>query len=921
MCNVSTEDYDIILLTETFLNSDILTSELGLDEYIVFRCDRSELTSTCQTQGGVLVAIKNCFSCRLLVPPTVNVEQLFIKLTIGCHKILLGNSYISGVSSVDIYEGFCFSLMHLVESDNFTDIIVWGDFNLPNVLWQKCETGSVPTGVLRNEVIAIADCITYLGLYQLINIPNIYGNFLDLMFCNHPNVDVKVCPQPLLKLDLPHPAFECCFKLNNSVIPPLCDYFYLNFKLADFDQICACLSFVDWSFLSECDDVNAVVSMFYEVLDQIVIQFTPVSRFKTPKFPKWMNHALKSLIIEKKLAHKRFKTLKTDENYVKFSNLRSQCRILSKNSYQHFVQGQLHDRKSFWRFVNSKKLDLEYPKSMCFNDVETDDPQMIAEMFKQHFSYVYSENQGPCINQNFKSDKCINLTSLSVSSVEIFNKIESLNGNLGVGPDGIPAILLRNCKCVLSDVLCKIFNLSLATGIFPTAWKRSYVTPVFKDGDKSDIKNYRAISKISVIAKVFESIIYDKLSPCVMNIIINEQHGFTKGKSTVSNLLTYEHHLLNAFENKYQVDAVYTDFSKAFDRVDHGILVNKLRSIGIHGSLLKWLESNVTNRYQVVKIKNHISSVIGVTSGVAQGGHLSSLLYNVFANDIKDVFVDCLFLGFADDLKIFKIVRNRGDCLALQDDLNRFSHWCNINRLTLNTDKCKAITFCKIKNPLIYEYSLNDTILQRTNLVRDLGVWLDSELTLVSHIEKMTSKAMRLLGFVFRSLREVNDVFIVRDVYCALVRSLLEYASSVWQPCYAVHRDSIERIQTKFLKRIGLKLGIPYEDINCHDLMNLLNLTPLENRRVVFDIYTLFKIINNKIDAPDLLALVGFHIPSRESRNKTLFHIPCHRTNYSVNSPLTRMCVRANSVMQRCNKVDFFNDSSKVFLKKVRGAV
>ena len=128
---------------------------------------------------------------------------------------------------------------------------------------------------------------------------------------------------------------------------------------------------------------------------------------------------------------------------------------------------------------------------------------------------------------------------------------------------------------------------------------------------------------------------------------------------------------------------------------------------------------------------------------------MCSLLFDIFMNDIKGIFVNCLFLGFVDDLKMFKI-GNKCDCLAMQKDLNKFSHWCNVNNLTLNTDKCKVITFCNIKNPLVYEYSLNNTILQRTNLVKDLGKWLDYEVTFVSHIEKMTSRAMLLLVFKFK---------------------------------------------------------------------------------------------------------------------------------------------------------------------------
>lgn len=161
-----------------------------------------------------------------------------------------------------------------------------------------------------------------------------------------------------------------------------------------------------------------------------------------------------------------------------------------------------------------------------------------------------------------------------------------------------------------------------------------YVTPIFKEGDKSDIKNYRAISKTSLISKIFESIVADKITPLFKHLIMIEQHGFVRSRSTISNLLCYEQYLLEAFEMGYQVDSIYTDFSKAFDRVDHDILLRKLETMGVFGMLLDWFRSNITGRKQAIKIKNYVSSQIDVTSGVAQGGHLSAFLFNCFINDV-----------------------------------------------------------------------------------------------------------------------------------------------------------------------------------------------------------------------------------------------------------------------------------------------
>lgn len=140
----------------------------------------------------------------------------------------------------------------------------------------------------------------------------------------------------------------------------------------------------------------------------------------------------------------------------------------------------------------------------------------------------------------------------------------------------------------------------------------------------------------------------------------------------------------------------------------------------------------------------------------------------------------------------------------------------------------------------------------------------------------------------------------------------------MWQPYYAVHKEKLERVQNRFLKRIGFKLGIPYENINCEEIRKLLNLSSLESRRNFFDVCLLYKILNNIMDTPELLADIGLHISPINSRNSELFYINFHRTNYGLNSPISRLCKLTNDVMKNCDSIDIFNDSFNQFRSKVR---
>jgi len=200
--------------------------------------------------------------------------------------------------------------------------------------------------------------------------------------------------------------------------------------------------------------------------------------------------------------------------------------------------------------------------------------------------------------------------------------------------------------------------------------------PVFKSGDINHVVNYRPVSIISIIPKIFEGTVYKKISPLFNNFITDDQYGFMSGRSTTTNLLTLQHFILNAFKLNSQVDVIYTDFANAFDKIDHSILAKKLYQSGLRGSFFSWQVSFLFGRKQYVKFKNYSSYMYNVTSGVPQGSHLAPLLFNTYINDISNINSNILL--FADDAKIFRFVKTLLDTKLLQDDLNNISNWCVI---------------------------------------------------------------------------------------------------------------------------------------------------------------------------------------------------------------------------------------------------
>lgn len=377
-----------------------------------------------------------------------------------------------------------------------------------------------------------------------------------------------------------------------------------------------------------------------------------------------------------------------------------------------------------------------------------------------------------------------------------------------------------------------------------------------------------------------------------------------RGRSTTTNLVTFIDSVTAGMELGGQVDAIYTDYSKAFDRIDHTILLAKLYAAGIRGDLYRWFKSYVADRCQTVVLNGFASASSLIPSGVPQGSILGPLLFNLFINDISVCFQHSDFLLFADDMKIFKIINTNHDLHLLQLDLDNLNNYCTLNKLDLNVDKCCCITFSRSTKALRFCYKINNKFLPRAETVVDLGVTLDSKLLFDKHIEKILAKAMKTLGFLFRITKDFQSVKTLKILFCCLVRSHLEYASQVWNPCYDKYINLLEKPQRKFLKRINFKHNIfspDYVDSCKHH-----HFLPLVKRREAADLSFLHNIVLNLIDCPSLLSKIKLKIPTRFAcRRKYLkLHAPFCRTNYRQNSFFIRTVNLFNS--EYSENVDLF---------------
>ena len=534
--------------------------------------------------------------------------------------------------------------------------------------------------------------------------------------------------------------------------------------------------------------------------------------------------------------------------------------------------------------------------------------QDICDKFSNYFQSSFLLNT-QTISGGYRNcySNSLSLNNIEISEGEISKYLHSLDCNKGAGPDGLPPLFLKKCARVLCKPLCIIYNKSLQTCTFPTKWKMAHITPIHKSGCLQDITNYRPISILSAAGKILEKIVQNTLYCHVKHLLHNNQHGFLPHKSTASNLVKYVTDLSDVLDKGGEVHSIYTDFKKAFDLVHHDILLYKIEHMGIHGSLLRWCESYLKNRSQLVSVHGFKSAPALVSSGVPQGSHLGPIFFLIFVNDISHV-IKSNFLMYADDLKIYRAIDSLDDTQLLQDDLHRIHQWCAESGMILNTNKCCHIRFTRRRIPLALTYYIDQVPLSEVTSVRDLGVIIDTTLSFRGHFDAIINKASRLTGFVSRQMKVFKEPKISILIYNCLVRSILEYCSPVWSPGYQIHSDRLERIQKRFL------YYITYNSKKCEQLFTYdsrvdhYNMTTLQKRRKILDLMFLFKLIHGAIDAPDILESLHFTIPRPGSRllNRKTFSLPYCKTNLGQHSPLYRICSLYNSIRF---KFDLFSGS------------
>ena len=592
----------------------------------------------------------------------------------------------------------------------------------------------------------------------------------------------------------------------------------------------------------------------------------------------WVDSSVNRALTHKSFCHKLYKCFKDTEHDTVFKSILDRaienvniCGSMAKaryewNLFSGFAPGSVKKFYSYCSKVLKSKQNVA-----CLVDRDgsyVTDSFSIAELFSEQFTVqpLAGVSDTPRVHPNVTAT----LSSVDVHEIDILNYLKELNTNSSPGPDNLSPGLLKNIRFAISKPLSIIFSASLASSALPAAWLCSNVTPVYKNkGSPNVVCNYRPISLTCISLKCLESIICtaicDHLS---VNGLTNPyQYGFVKGLSTEVQLLTVLDKWTEYLDRGLCFDVVYVDFSRAFELMGHDQILYRLYQLGISGQILSWLHTYLTNRNQRVKVDGKYSSIAKVNCGVPQGSLLGPLLFLIYVSEIPDLFAGAISVfQYADDTKLFHVIKNLNDCYRLQDSLTLLYDWCNEWGLKFNV--CKTRVLHMGNNNLNFAYTVGGERLKVVSEIQDLGIYFSQNLKFATHIKHICKTANYRLYLLRKCFKCSNLDFRIK-MYTTYIRPVLEGCSTVWSPYLLKDINDIESVQKRFLR-----WALPHLP-SYDDRLRESKLPSLQSRRTFKDLVMCFKILCLPNYLPNVSNMFTVNVASTRGHNKKLYKHHC----------------------------------------------
>ena len=526
-----------------------------------------------------------------------------------------------------------------------------------------------------------------------------------------------------------------------------------------------------------------------------------------------------------------------------------------KEYYSNLILQNHNNSKKVWKCLKDiipKSADIS-PHTIHVNGANISDSESIAEAFNEFFITNATKITKDIPRQSYSEEAresnvndCSKFSLHPVTLEIVIKEIDHLSQDKATCEDGISCKILKLSKHVIAQSLTDIINMSLIRGVVPCAWKRARVVPIFKSGDISSLSNYRPISILPIVSKIVERAVHKQLSEFLdaNNILHPNQSGFRPMHSTNTILMKLVSQWSLNIDNKLLIGVAFVDLRKAFDTVDHEVLISKLTSIGCTKESIKWFKSYLSDREQITYFKGKKSNSLMIKMGVPQGSILGPLLFSIYVNSMPNCTSNGIIDMYADDTTL-SVIGTTGSEVEqkLTIALHELMTWITKNQLVVNSDKtCVMVIGSRayLKKIESFNVFINATLLNRVHSTKCLGVLIDDELNWSSHVDKITKTTQRNIS-VIRRAKIYLPQNSLKLLYNSLVLPHFDYCSAVWSNRYQSQTTQLRKVQKRAARLI---LNQSYETPSAELFTNLKWMT-LDERFEFNRVVMIYKCLHN----------------------------------------------------------------------------
>ena len=858
------KDVDILSCSETWLTDKITDHMVSILNMEIFRWDRQNgLRNGVRKSkgGGVACYINNKLGldCRIMSDLTFTNSDIEL-LTLQCvhtfgKKVYIMTLYRPPDGSIKNF----FEILNKLLDDNpllNSEFWLMGDFNIDFLKRQDMKTKTLHEFLRVN------------GLRQHITLPTRLSGFgkscIDFIISNI-DESLIVSSGTLNDVVSDHlPVYICIKKSRNK--PEFTKTKGRTYKNYDKPLLQNLLRIEDWVPFYQLTDPSELWDFIVSIIKKHLDVMCPLKyiRVRTDS-PPWINQDVIELINDRNISYRKARTSGCLDDLRNARLLRNRTNVFIRNSKASYIKETLNrhknDPKKFWRTLNETLLK---GKSDCSHitfdrgDGQYTGISEASEYINNHFA-----NIGSRLYNQFKDSVSIdsfselyNLptaddeTELTVEN--ILSAVRSINIHKSSGIEFMPTFILKDCFEILALQITYMFNQSMLLGIFPKSWAIATITPIPKNGNKSFVNNWRPISIIPLVGKLLEKLCVKLLNNHldINNILCDEQYGFRPKRSTILAIFTFVKKVTEEINQRKLVGAIYLDFAKAFDSVNHPILLEKLKNMGISKRLLNWIKSYLEHRKICTKLNNNVSTPKELLCGVPQGSILGPALFLCYINDLAIKIKGAgAYIGlFADDTVIYYSNYDQFFVkLRLERVLSEINDWCTLNCINMNVDKTK---FCLYGSRKMVNTFRDNTIgsmecqISQCHQYNYLGVTLDECLNMQSNFNAIFKK-FSYKNYQFSKICKYLDTSTHILVYKQTVLPLVEYVSFIL--CFNNKQDieKLQRLQNRSL-RLCYNIHVP-NAISTVELHRNANIKKLDDRRELALLYIMFDMYQKKL--------------------------------------------------------------------------